>query len=671
MKTHRFTAKLIPLLVLNGLIRPAMAEMPGVSGGIMAVPGEHQGRAVPPNQLSNLNSALFFPAIPINNSPVFSPNSVSPMPGNFMQIPNQPMGGNNIVLPPNSPSMFSTSPLSPAPHSIPGNAAPQPTPGGNGHFVQLSGMGQMLNLEVPVTATLGNGSVSPLALPELLTGSPFNSPANHVSVNAQGQMILSNTNPSPMGITSGPFSNHSPGILQLDSRLVPGNGAPGMPPMMGFPSLKDVNAQQKLEIPIREVNNLIFSANQTQLQDRNWGGFTGLEELRRDEFAEYFGQDVVGFSLTTADAASVLKRIYRETGTHAAVVYVMLRKNDLDVVVLTENGKPQLKRVDVSHAELMAKVQEFRTGITNPRDRNSESYLSASQQLYRWLMTPIESELKAGNIETLLLSLDAGLRSLPMAALHDGQHFLVENYSLSLIPSLSLLDTRYRSLENTQVLAMGASQFVDLQPLPAVETELNLITKQMWSGHVFMNQAFTINNLIRQRRDYPYQIIHLATHSEFNPGRPDNSFIQLWDKERLGLNQLRQLGWNKPAVELLVLSSCRTALGDEHAELGFAGLAVQAGVKSALASLWYVSDEGTLGLMTEFYRQLQGSKIKAEALRKAQIKLLKGEVKLEAGYLQLDEKQKILLPPELGNLPPQTLTHPYYWSAFTLIGSPW
>jgi CHAT domain-containing protein len=218
---------------------------------------------------------------------------------------------------------------------------------------------------------------------------------------------------------------------------------------------------------------------------------------------------------------------------------------------------------------------------------------------------------------------------------------------------------------------MGASEFMNLQPLPAVKTELNLITQTFWSGHAFMNQEFTINNLIRQRRDYPYQIIHLATHSEFKPGLPENSYIQLWQTERLGLNQLRQLGWNKPAVELLVLSSCRTALGDEREEMGFAGLAVQAGVKSALASLWYVSDEGTLGLMTEFYRQLQESKIKADALRKAQIKLLKGQIKLENGYLQLEDQQVISLPPELQNLPSKSLAHPYYWSGFTLIGSPW
>jgi CHAT domain-containing protein len=164
-------------------------------------------------------------------------------------------------------------------------------------------------------------------------------------------------------------------------------------------------------------------------------------------------------------------------------------------------------------------------------------------------------------------------------------------------------------------------------------------------------------------------MIHLATHGEFQPGKASNSFIQLWNS-KLRLDQLRQLGWNNPPVELLVLSACRTALGDEQAELGFAGFAVQAGVKSAVASLWSVSDEGTLGLMTEFYQQLRQTPIKAQALRSAQLAMLKGEVRLEGEQLR-SPGQNVSLPPQLMNQPDKTLNHPYYWAAFTMIGSPW
>ncbi|HEY9838735.1 MAG TPA: CHAT domain-containing protein, partial [Vampirovibrionales bacterium] len=137
-------------------------------------------------------------------------------------------------------------------------------------------------------------------------------------------------------------------------------------------------------------------------------------------------------------------------------------------------------------------------------------------------------------------------------------------------------------------------------------------------------------------------------------------------------DELRTLGWNNPQVELLVLSACRTAVGDETAELGFAGLALAAGVKSALASLWYVSDEGTLALMTEFYQYLVKSPIKAEALQEAQLSLLRGEVKIAEGELRgTGALRGVQLPADLAGVENTDLSHPYYWAGFTMIGSPW
>jgi CHAT domain-containing protein len=255
-----------------------------------------------------------------------------------------------------------------------------------------------------------------------------------------------------------------------------------------------------------------------------------------------------------------------------------------------------------------------------------------------------------------------------MAALHNQESFLIEKYSIGLMPSLSLTDTRYVDIKKAQLLSMGAATFSNQNPLPAVPEELANITAA-WAGKSFLNQEFTLNNLKYQRQQQPFGIIHLATHGEFKSGKIENSYIQLWDRQ-LRLDQLGQLGWNDPPVELLVLSACRTALGDEEAELGFAGLAVQAGVKTAIGSLWYVSDEGTLGLMTEFYQQLQQAPIKAEALRQAQLAMLKGEIRIENGQLHLPGGN-LPLPPELAKIDKRNLTHPYYWSAFTTIGSPW
>jgi CHAT domain-containing protein len=200
--------------------------------------------------------------------------------------------------------------------------------------------------------------------------------------------------------------------------------------------------------------------------------------------------------------------------------------------------------------------------------------------------------------------------------------------------------------------------------------ELSEIVGSLWKGKSFLNEAFTLENLKAARAKNSFGIIHLATHGEFLPGQPSDSFIQLWDS-KLKLDQLRQLGWNnKPPIELLVLSACRTAVGDEQAELGFAGLAVLAGVKSALGSLWYVSDEGTLGLMTTFYEKLAQVPVKAEALRLAQLAMLKGEARVQGGKL-VSGRVSIPLPPELTQLGDKDLTHPYYWSAFTMIGNPW
>ncbi len=400
-----------------------------------------------------------------------------------------------------------------------------------------------------------------------------------------------------------------------------------------------------------------------------------LEQQRDKEFGDYFGADISKDFASTTNVREALVEIYRQTKNHSAVVYVSALPNELELIVYAAEGQPIRKTIpEAKRDELMKVVAEFRNSLTAPRYRMTTNYLQPAQQLYQWLIAPIEEDLKANSIDTLLFSMDAGLRSLPVAALHDGQQFLVEKYSLSLIPSISLVDSRYKSLQGAKVLAMGASNFSifepNLSPLPAVPVELSAITQQR-EGTALLNEAFTLDNLKSQRSKYPFQIIHLATHGEFKSGDLSKSYIQLWN-EKLQLDQMRSLGWNNPPVELLVLSACKTAVGDERAELGFAGFAVAAGVKTALASLWYVSDEGTLALMSEFYSQLNNAQIKAEALRQAQVAMIRGQVKVEGGELRgVGTRGSVPLPPELASGSAANLSHPYYWSAFTMIGSPW
>ncbi|MBE9210338.1 CHAT domain-containing protein [Nostoc sp. LEGE 06077] len=236
------------------------------------------------------------------------------------------------------------------------------------------------------------------------------------------------------------------------------------------------------------------------------------------------------------------------------------------------------------------------------------------------------------------------------------------------MPSFSLTDTKYVDIKKAEVLGMGASQFINLDPLPSVPSELTTITQKLWFGRAFLNEDFTLKNLTAQRQQKAFGIVHLATHGEFKSGVAGNSYIQLWDS-KLQMNQMRQLGWNNPPVELVVLSACRTALGDKEAEFGFAGFAIQSGAKSALASLWSVSDEGTFGLMTQFYEKLRLAPIKAEALRRAQVAMLKGQVRLENGRLRT-ARGDLPLPSVLLELGDRKLTHPFFWSAFTMIGNP-
>ncbi|MCA1995514.1 MAG: CHAT domain-containing protein [Coleofasciculus sp. S288] len=395
-----------------------------------------------------------------------------------------------------------------------------------------------------------------------------------------------------------------------------------------------------------------------------------IEQTWEKQYEDYFQVNFSDRSMTVQNIADTLNRVAIETGKKPALLYIVPRTEQLELVLITPDGQPIHRRVvEANQQALLEQTKELVSSVVHPIYRNTSRYLPAAQQLYQWMLAPLEAELEAQGIDTLLLCVGPGLRTLPFAALHDGEQFLVEKYSFSRIPAFKLTSTIYADLRKAEVLAMGASEFRNLEPLPAVPAELSTITKYLWQGKSFLNQAFTVPNLQAQRRQQSYKIIHLATHASFQSGSPSNSYVQFWDR-KLTLDQMSQLSWSYPPIELLVLSACKTAIGDEDAELGFAGLAVQANVKSAIASLWNVSDEGTLGLMTQFYRDLKTAPTKGEALRQAQVAMIKGQVRLEGGQLHTS-RGPIALPPAMANVSNENLSHPYYWAAFTLVGSPW
>lgn len=161
----------------------------------------------------------------------------------------------------------------------------------------------------------------------------------------------------------------------------------------------------------------------------------------------------------------------------------------------------------------------------------------------------------------------------------------------------------------------------------------------------------------------------MATHAAFNEGPNNESYIQLWN-QRLRIDQLKQLALEQSAVELLVLSACNTAIGNKESELGFTGMAALSGVRTAVGSLWSVSDLGTLAFMSEFYGQLKSTPSRAEAMRQAQQAMYAGKVQIKTNRL-VTTQGSFLLPPNLRQVDTIDFSHPYYWSGFTMVGSPW
>ncbi|MEM7772238.1 MAG: CHAT domain-containing protein [Cyanobacteria bacterium P01_E01_bin.6] len=402
-----------------------------------------------------------------------------------------------------------------------------------------------------------------------------------------------------------------------------------------------------------------------------------MERRLEGEFETYFGQNLADVTQDPSDIAATLGQIGEETGTAPAVLWVMPRMTHLHLVLTTANGETIIRDLyDVPKSTVVSVTQQFQRDLKVIRDNR---YLQSAQQLHEWIIEPIEAEfLEPEGIDTLLVCLGDGVRGLPLSALHDGEQFLVEKYSISQIPAFNLIQTEYAAIEPGQILAMGASEFENQSPLPAVPIELSRILWELrvatpnnedWQGRSFLNQGFVLPTLNELLASQSFDIVHLATHAEFRPGDPQDSYIQFWDTQ-LTLDKMREVGWNTPSIELLVLSACNTALGDSKAELGFAGLALQSGVKSALASFWYVSDAGTLALMSEFYRQLPLASTKAEALRQAQIRMLRGDIRFEEGSLVVS-RGPIDLPEELSGNDSLDLSHPIYWASFTMISSPW
>jgi filamentous hemagglutinin family protein len=648
---------------------------PPSNGGGSTTPPSNGGGSTTPTPPSNGGGSTT-PTPPSNGGGSTTP----PSNGGGSTTPTPPSNGGGSTTPPSNGGGSTTPPSNGGGSTTPpsnGGGSTTPTPPSNGG-----------GSTTPTPPSNGGGSTTPTP-PSNGGGSTTNSSSGNTSTtnSSSGNASTSNSssgNASTSNSSSGnaSTSNSSNGNASA-SNSSSSSGSTNQSASSRTTNSQDTDGTSYLS-PVR-------SSTQPEVRDSSSGDevspnlVSSLEEPLTRQFEQYLGQPAQTRPVTLAETRNILRKVERATGVKPSLIYVTfvpptLTDNELrnvsaqspddllELVLVTAEGEPIRRRVTgATREKVLPVVQQFQSEVTNAQ--SGRDYEAPSQQLYQWLMTPLETDIKARSIQNLSFIMDGGLRSLPIAALYDGQQFLVEKYSLGLMPSVTLTDTRFQSIRDLQVLAMGAEKFKERKPLPAVPVELSLITQSLWQGKSFLNEAFTIQNLKAQRQQKPFGLIHLATHASFRPGAPSNSYIEFWDA-KLQLNQLSELRWHEPPVELLVLSACRTALGDRQAELGFAGFAVQAGVKSAIASLWSVSDEGTLALMTELYQQLKVSPIKAEGLRRAQIAMLKGEVLLKEGKL-VTAKGAVPLPPELAKLGTVNLAHPYFWAGFTIVGSPW
>ncbi|MBW4444836.1 MAG: CHAT domain-containing protein [Plectolyngbya sp. WJT66-NPBG17] len=326
----------------------------------------------------------------------------------------------------------------------------------------------------------------------------------------------------------------------------------------------------------------------------------------------------------------------------AAVIYPMILPNQLAVILSLPNQPLRYYRTPLHQTEVDRILSQMRQALRPTAF--IEDWLPITQRVYDLLLRPVEPELVASRIKTLVFVPDGLLRSLPMAALHDGQHYLIEKYSVVLTPGLQLLQPQPLDRQRLQGLLAGLTQAREnFAALPNVAVEINQIESEI-PAQVLLDRSFTNQAFQNKIDSTPSPIVHLATHGQFS-SNADNTFILTWDG-RINVKQLDQLLRSREGklnpIELLVLSACQTATGDKRAALGMAGVAVRSGARSTLASLWSVSDHSTASLMIQFYRELRKPGItKAEALRRAQV-----------GLLHQD-----------------SYTSPYYWAPFVLLGN--
>jgi CHAT domain-containing protein len=387
--------------------------------------------------------------------------------------------------------------------------------------------------------------------------------------------------------------------------------------------------RESVEPIYRELADLILQPGATQ--DDLKRARDAIESLQLAELDNFFRD-------TCLDAQPIqIDRL----DANAAVVYTIILPDRLEAIAALP-GQPLRHYTTPLSQETVEQTLFLTSSIIQSYWRSPN--LQPLQQLYDWIVRPIAADLAAKRIKTLVFVADGVLRNIPPAVFHDGQQYLIEKYGVAIAPSLQLIDPQPLAQQKRELLLAGLTEARQgFTALPGVKSEVESIGAQ-FPASILLNDAFTESNFNKVVTAAPYQVVHLATHGQFS-SEAEDTFILTWDG-RISIDELNSLLRQDPKkirpIELLVLSACQTAVGDRRAALGLAGIAVRAGARSTLATLWSVGDLSTTVLMSHFYQELANNNIsKAEALRHAQLNVLRH----------------------------QDFSHPYYWSAFILIGN--
>jgi len=358
-----------------------------------------------------------------------------------------------------------------------------------------------------------------------------------------------------------------------------------------------------------------------------------VELFKVAELRDYFRDDCVDAARSRITSLEIVSKT-------AAVVYPIILSDRLELLVSLPTGMKRVA-VPVSADTLTQEVRLFRRFLEK---RTTREYLPYAQQLYDRLIRPLEPVLASSPIDTLVFVPDGPLRTIPMAALHDGKQFLIGKYAVATTPGLTLTDPRPLKVETIKILSMGLTESVQgFPPLPNVSEELQAI-KRLHGSTILLNQDFLISKLEKELKEHPFSVVHIASHGQF-ASDSQKTFLLAFD-EKLTMDRLDQVvglfRYRDDPLALLTLSACETAAGDDRAALGLAGVAIKAGARSALATLWFINDQASSTLVSEFYRQLQNASVsKAVALQQAQLKML-GD---------------------------PTFHHPAYWAPFLLLNN--